>query len=800
MIENSEPKPRFRGAPDMASRGTIHACDHDWQFPAVTERHAFHRLREAGAIPEGVTYIAYPWATLIDKIQANAPDAPFHLEKFRDFRRGIPEGTTRVTVCQHVLLKDYLSLFAECGLSEIFWPHVTRADLAANLRDGISLHPFPLYPVQVTGMAPPDEAASRPHLFSFIGARSDRYYLTRAREWIIDLLAGHPRGLVVGRDRWHYHAVVYDHQIRPRHGWSTDAATFIDQSASERFRASLARSVFALCPSGSGPNSIRLYETLGSGAIPVILADTYAPPGDRALWEAAAVFCGETREEIEALPARLEAIARDPGRLAAMRHACRQLWMLYGPECFVYDIQRWMLDHAAPPAGRDPPEGAGRVPFRTTLIAGLAARETMEEAEALQLLHICTGNLLLEGRGVLAELGGGEAARMIARARKTLPAGHPAVADHDRIVERLRSGPAVAAPRIDRARPRKICFLGRHAHRTPLGYAPLRALAADRMEEVGDPAHADMIMTGFNIDLPEKGEAIAAARAANPALRVVVISEEPLWDSVWSGGFAERNRVVRCGRTDIPYTFLNHANSGIFDFRKIPYFLLTDAKFPARYGLLIARHAPLAPRTLLERWRAAPLGAAFFLEARDGEDYARSFPEQAVRGLSAYRTQVARQVDLSEVLRVGKGWQDHPPRQDLPDWHLDKLATLDGRVRIVSSYENTHQRAYVSEKIFDAFATGGVPTYYADAGHRVRDLVPEACMINTFGQSAGEAAARIAAFAPDMAFAEAWIETARALRERFTDAGAIRAERRRVVDRLFEELETVEQGEARPGR
>ena len=40
----------------------------------------------------------------------------------------------------------------------------------------------------------------------------------------------------------------------------------------------LLESCFSLCPSGSGPNSIRLWESLACGSIPVLLADTLDLP------------------------------------------------------------------------------------------------------------------------------------------------------------------------------------------------------------------------------------------------------------------------------------------------------------------------------------------------------------------------------------------------------------------------------------------------------------------------------------------------------------------------------------------
>ncbi len=77
------------------------------------------------------------------------------------------------------------------------------------------------------------------------------------------------------------------------------------------YASNLQRSVFALCPSGSGPNSIRLWEALCFGAIPVILADHLWLPGNAELWQQAALFVPETEEAVAALPGRLEALAAD---------------------------------------------------------------------------------------------------------------------------------------------------------------------------------------------------------------------------------------------------------------------------------------------------------------------------------------------------------------------------------------------------------------------------------------------------------------------------------------------------------
>ncbi|MBU2963475.1 exostosin family protein [Citreicella sp. C3M06] len=783
----------------------ILAYDRDWQFPAITEQQAFHQVRAAGTVPEGVTYIAYPWANLIDKIQTKASDANVHLAQFHDFCDRLPQDTVLVTVCQHIKMKEFLDLFEQAGISHVFWTHATHEDLALWGGGSLDIRPFPLFPVQIPEASEQVEIAVRPYLFSFIGAKSNQYYLTEARRHILELLREHPRGLIIGRDDWHYNKVVYEHQIRPgaRKGNADD---LVDKSNSEQFRISLAQSVFSLCPSGSGPNSIRLWESLGAGAIPVVMADTYAPPGDPALWQAAVVFCEETAEAIAALPARLEQIAADPERLRAMQRACAQIWLLYGPQSFVYDVQKLMLElgqgrQAGAPAldpshGGPRPDNAGTPMLRELLVERMRLLPQLGQPDALSLLRVCAAELLTTGSALLplyrddnSPLG-----QMLTLAQDVLPEGHPALAHYRAVLDYvMHAAPtALAAPAVTDSQGLRIAFLGRHSNRTPLSYPSFQATARGRIHVVDDPAQADVIMTGFNLDLREKAEEFEQAIKASPDTKVMVISEEPLWDSLWSGGFTDTARSASCGDTQLPYTFLNHANSAIFDFERIPYFLLTSDDLLTRYTTLIARNLKLTPQDLLARWRSAPVPAAFVAEKREGDKYALAFPEQEVWGLSSYRSDVAaKMAQMPGVYIEGKGWHSEARRQDLPDWHLDKLAKLDARVRVLSSYENTHQKQYISEKIFDAFVVGGMPTYYAAPSHAIHQLVPEAVMLNSFGLSADAAAEQIRSFEPDLAVAEAWLDTARRLQARFADTQAIRAERVRIVDEILREVSAL---------
>lgn len=322
---------------DIIYNGEIIAYDKDWQFPAITEKYAYQKIKDLCRMDAQTTYIAFPWATLIDLLNTKKDGSQQLLNILKKIKEKIQYKKRVITVCQHILMLNYQDIFFDLGITDVFWTHAIKDQEYFPKYQNIAIYPFPLFPVQAVKDGVDND---RDILFSFVGARSNKWYLTNTREQIIDLLDKHPDGLVIGRDQWHYNKIVYEHQILKKDGQAKD---FIDDDKSFEFKNILKKSIFSLCPSGSGPNSIRLWESLGSGAIPVILADTYLPPGDSKLWEAAAVFCNEDQQAILELPEKLKSIAQNKDLLAYKRRAMKQLWMMYGDQWFIYDIQQLIV-------------------------------------------------------------------------------------------------------------------------------------------------------------------------------------------------------------------------------------------------------------------------------------------------------------------------------------------------------------------------------------------------------------------------------------------------------------------------
>lgn len=312
----------------------ILAFPYAWQYPAKTEEWAYSRC--LADLPDNrfVQVVCFPWATLVDLLRSGEQGKA---ETFLNALRLTPPRITllRVTICQHIYMHDLLPFFKQLKITDVFWSHTL---LNEPTIEGIRIHPFPLYPVRCAGMLTETRKALKPlsqrrFLYSFVGAYQAGLYLTPVRQWLFNLPAA-KSCLIERRNAWHYDKHVYGEQIA---GVPVPADQLqLYEQLNEDYEAILRDTVFCLCPSGSGPNSIRLWEALGFGCIPVVLSDTLRLPGDKALWQEATLQLRECEDELKALPATLHSLSLKQFSVSATQ----TLWHRYGPDDFIYDICR----------------------------------------------------------------------------------------------------------------------------------------------------------------------------------------------------------------------------------------------------------------------------------------------------------------------------------------------------------------------------------------------------------------------------------------------------------------------------
>ncbi|WP_428739670.1 hypothetical protein [Sulfurimonas sp.] len=310
-----------------------------------------------------------------------------------------------------------------------------------------------------------------------------------------------------------------------------------------------------------------------------------------------------------------------------------------------------------------------------------------------------------------------------------------------------------------------------------------------------NPKKADFLVTGFVTDLKENAEDVQNLLKENQKLQVLVFSEEPLWDTLWSGNFQRDINSIEMTKQDEKISFnyhvLNHVTSNIYEFKKIPYFITTSDDFFVRYNNLFRRNAKLSIKELEETWRNAEMRYSFFAAKRINESSSVSYKNGTILGLNRFRSLVAEGLSLDGVLREGQGWQVKEQRQALPDWHLDKLAKLDRNAYVVSALENTHLNSYISEKIFDAYAVLGIPLYYAQKDHYMHKLVQNESLINLSSLSIEDAILKIENFSVTKEFIESYRDSQKMLSELFANQKNYIDERKYVVEKTIEAFQKL---------
>jgi hypothetical protein len=313
--------------PGLVKKPGLVAFPHHWQVPAATEMAAYDALSQEPP-PTSFDYFGFPWATVIDGLRGDAATAPAILMALRGACESCPPSARRASVAQHIHALQFIWLFKACGITDLFWSHATHDCPEIG---GIRLHPFPLFPAQTPCQEPPAEPErQRRYLANFIGAYNPKIYLTNVRGVIFDDTGAQDDVLIVKRKAWHFDRIVYEEQIRGATASAERLATEDQQTA--EYLDAIRASWFTLCPSGSGPNSIRIFESLCLGSIPIVLTQNLRLPGPQALWEQAAIVEEDSAAGYERAKSTVRGMSME--RRVAMLRAGRELCAQVNPAAF----------------------------------------------------------------------------------------------------------------------------------------------------------------------------------------------------------------------------------------------------------------------------------------------------------------------------------------------------------------------------------------------------------------------------------------------------------------------------------
>ena len=281
-----------------------------WQYPVKTEEEFYIQNKD------NPNYLGLPWATFLDKsVNHNAlVKALLPLIKTKN----------TYTCCQHIYFKKLIPIMKIIGVKALYTPHKVIGEDEIH---GVYIYPCPLYAVNVEDNARNQEfqkvdfnTIERKYLYSFMGGYQPSNYLTKIRKNIFEMK--HPDdAFVLNTGSWHFNNVVYSNKQNTKKELNIDNNHI---QKTKNYNKLLLESRFSLCPSGSGPNSIRFWESLAVGCIPILLADTLELP-EHSLWENAIIKLEESK--LKTLPELLSKISEEKEK--EMRKNCIQLYNYY---------------------------------------------------------------------------------------------------------------------------------------------------------------------------------------------------------------------------------------------------------------------------------------------------------------------------------------------------------------------------------------------------------------------------------------------------------------------------------------
>ena len=246
-----------------------------WQYPVITEKTFFEQNKYD---PE---FLAFPWATILDK--------SYNIDTIcKIITENLNLENKKYTCCQHIYFKKLIPLFKILGIKILYTPHKI---INEDHLDGIQIKPCPLYAVNVEDqnrnafLKDLDLINKQRNItFSFMGAYQENCYLTRIRKNVFKL-PKNKNNVIIDTGSWYFNHIVYSQ----KQNYNTEINKKLgDEERKNKYNGLLVNSKFTLCPSGSGPNSIRFWEALACGSVPVLLSDTLDLP-EHDLWETSIV-------------------------------------------------------------------------------------------------------------------------------------------------------------------------------------------------------------------------------------------------------------------------------------------------------------------------------------------------------------------------------------------------------------------------------------------------------------------------------------------------------------------------------
>jgi hypothetical protein len=211
----------------------------------AVEYEAYKLLRE----DNNLNYIAVPWTQILNSGWLTYPNGKDPSYYYRALSKEKIFQQNNFTICQH---DDYMSLklyFKHLNITKVFSP---LHNVNNHLED------TSIIPISFTTFLEFEEK-NKDILFSFVGSYTTHPIRKRMRNRIVG-------DNIIYRSSYHIDPDTFNNKINNK------------ETEEKEYKDIMERSRFCLCPRGSSPSSVRFWESLQAGVIPILISDYWSLP------------------------------------------------------------------------------------------------------------------------------------------------------------------------------------------------------------------------------------------------------------------------------------------------------------------------------------------------------------------------------------------------------------------------------------------------------------------------------------------------------------------------------------------
>jgi len=196
-----------------------------------------------------INYLAIPWAQILNSTWLDFPNKKNINFYFSELLKINIEQQNNTTVCQHDDYMKLLPFFRHLKINTVFSP---LHDINNKIDD------IRIIPISLTNNFHFNKNTNKDILFSFVGT-----HITHdVRLKMFNMVKG---PYMIYRNTYHVDSGVLkdkNHKLKEE----------------TEYKDILERSRFSLCPRGSSPSSVRFWECLAAGSIPIVISDNWVLP------------------------------------------------------------------------------------------------------------------------------------------------------------------------------------------------------------------------------------------------------------------------------------------------------------------------------------------------------------------------------------------------------------------------------------------------------------------------------------------------------------------------------------------